>query len=710
MSWLTDLAGRAEELLNKVDQSAAVVLKKDEDGGPSQLTTTDNHGLSASTTTRPSVRGVDVASPPLTSSSSTVVARPFSNPLAKFKSKKQIEEERLLEFLNSSAEGGGGETRRPKDDDAARTVTDDTDRNVSDKAVLGGRQSEDKMQTGDPSVNSETSNVVSDMRPATTDSFEPVSEPSIPDQSTSKMGSLELENKLLNREIASLNSELKQSLQKTHNADTELRFHRSRLEACSAEMANEAKAYRECRERESDLRSALEAKDSQLAVLRVRLDEADRELAVKRQTLEKLEADNRRILEDHSTSSGLHGQTIQAAQDRLQQAEEFLERERVNFRTLQAESSQRTSRLEEEVSTLASSFSEAKSNLEDERSRSADLTSQLRTVRLSLESVQQELTDYKTKAQRILQSKERLIASLKESAVAGSDGIQAVDGENATAAAIHLEELRQERDLLKEEVVESGRLTEQLRGEMQDASSRFQSELDASRECGRELEERLKEERRRREECEQEAIQLKDEVRYFHEDGSRQRATLQSRLVDRDAEIERLRKQLVVRQVNTGGGAGVGGDGHGELEMKLSALTENLIQKQTLLETLSTERNSLVLQLERAEQQLKEQTLHSRRNASTAVNVNDDGDVKLRVAGFMAETPFDGQVARKVKRVYNTIDTFSFRLGVFLRRYPMARVLVILYMLLLHFWVMVVLLTYSPEIHDKDCAVPNGKR
>lgn len=46
----------------------------------------------------------------------------------------------------------------------------------------------------------------------------------------------------------------------------------------------------------------------------------------------------------------------------------------------------------------------------------------------------------------------------------------------------------------------------------------------------------------------------------------------------------------------------------------------------------------------------------------------------------MTENPFDGQVTRKVKHVYNSIDTLSIRLGVFLRRYPAARILIIIYM------------------------------
>lgn len=43
-----------------------------------------------------------------------------------------------------------------------------------------------------------------------------------------------------------------------------------------------------------------------------------------------------------------------------------------------------------------------------------------------------------------------------------------------------------------------------------------------------------------------------------------------------------------------------------ELETRLHSLTENLIEKQTLVESLSTEKNSLRLQLERVEGQCKE--------------------------------------------------------------------------------------------------------
>jgi hypothetical protein len=42
---------------------------------------------------------------------------------------------------------------------------------------------------------------------------------------------------------------------------------------------------------------------------------------------------------------------------------------------------------------------------------------------------------------------------------------------------------------------------------------------------------------------------------------------------------------------------------------------------------------------------------------------------KAHIPSFMVENPMDGRMARRVKRVYSTLDTFSIRLGVFLRRW-----------------------------------------
>lgn len=68
--------------------------------------------------------------------------------------------------------------------------------------------------------------------------------------------------------------------------------------------------------------------------------------------------------------------------------------------------------------------------------------------------------------------------------------------------------------------------------------------------------------------------------------------------------------------------------------------------------------------------------------ASTVVNMgnSEESTVHSRVPAFLRESPYDTGVARGVKRAYTTLDAFSARLGLFLRRYPIARVMILVYM------------------------------
>lgn len=66
-------------------------------------------------------------------------------------------------------------------------------------------------------------------------------------------------------------------------------------------------------------------------------------------------------------------------------------------------------------------------------------------------------------------------------------------------------------------------------------------------------------------------------------------------------------------------------------------------------------------------------------NSRKPYNVNDTDDAKAQVPTFLIETPFDTGVTRRVKRAYSSLDAFSVRTGLFLRRYPLARIFVFIY-------------------------------
>ncbi|XP_062699976.1 golgin-84 [Aedes albopictus] len=133
-----------------------------------------------------------------------------------------------------------------------------------------------------------------------------------------------------------------------------------------------------------------------------------------------------------------------------------------------------------------------------------------------------------------------------------------------------------------------------------------------------------------------------------------------------------------------------------DLELRLSSLTQSLVQKQNTLESITAERNALRLQLEKLDTQYRGVVSQVRQQRAPYTSSNETDDAKSQVPNFMVENPFDNNMARRVKRAYSSLDSIGIRLGVFLRRYPLIRILVIFYVALLHLWVMFVLLSSTP--------------
>lgn len=121
------------------------------------------------------------------------------------------------------------------------------------------------------------------------------------------------------------------------------------------------------------------------------------------------------------------------------------------------------------------------------------------------------------------------------------------------------------------------------------------------------------------------------------------------------------------------------------------------MQKQNSLEAVTVERNAIRIQLEKLENQHRSTlTLLRQQQPTRIINVNDTDDDKSQVPNFMLENPFDTRVTRRVKRAYSTLDSAGIRLGVFMRRYPLIRVFAIVYVAVLHLWVMLVLFSSTP--------------
>ncbi|KAH7939481.1 hypothetical protein HPB52_013160 [Rhipicephalus sanguineus] len=632
MSWFSDIASRAEDLLTKVDQTAASALQK-------PLLPNTNTGFMSYTKSpgrspQPEPPGVS----PLTSGGFTrspkpsrgLSLTPSSTSVKPKRVEKQASDEKLMEYLNSSEPA----PQAPKHATVSQAETAISPE-VSTTTTAQGEASPLVVADQTPSSSRRSSIQHEELQTAA-----PSSRSDVPE--VTQGSSLEEENRMLRKEVSTLNQEMASVLQRVKNADAEKQRLQSRLDHWSSQVSASDSAFRELQARERDLTSALEAKDSQLAVLRVRLQEADQELTTKRRLVDDLRNENQRLTRDQTDLSQVQGKTVETLRDKLAQAEEALRKEQESHRHAQAEFMQRQLKMEEEVANLSESLTLAQKQLAEQKAHAKESGSQVSSLRCSLDLARQELADYKQKAQRILQSKEKLIASLKDAANASGSALDGseVDGSRLSAAsAAELEAMTQECEHLRNELRKTQAHADSLSAELHEQESTLRRELESLQEQQRDLLKDLKQERHQRQEAELEA---------------RQATEIMTKSMSSTSEEE--------------------------LEARLHALTENLIQKQTLVEALSTEKNSLVLQLERLEPMSR---------------VNP----RARLPGMFVESPFDGTVTRKVKRAYGVIDSFSIRAGIFLRRYPLARIFILIYMGLMHFWVMIVLLTYEPEIH-----------
>ncbi|NWU70719.1 GOGA5 protein, partial [Pterocles burchelli] len=735
MSWLADLAGKAEDLLNRVDQGAASALSKKDTASSvvygnknldsaSEYSELHQHTAELKYQTSSKASYISSAADNIKHQKATIlagtanvkparrtsseVASPVdsvSTPRASShfvrRKKSEPDDELLFDFLNSSEKEPNGRMDSKKEK-IKTPVLQNHSRTSSISSASASTQS--AKTTEDNSIRSQGNETpdssdsgLGAQGDGMKDSPSTVTNPSLSandDCKSRELSNLRLENQLLRNEVQSLNQEMASLIQRSKETQEELNKSRERVEKWNVDHSKSDRMVRELQARVDDLTEAVGAKDSQLAVLKVRLQEADQLLSARTEALEALQSEKSRIIQDHSEGSSLQNQALQTLQERLRDADSALKREQESYKQMQNEFAARLSKMEAERQNLAEGITVAERKYLDEKRRADELQQQVKITKNHLESAKQELADYKQKATRILQSKEKLINSLKE-----GSGIEGLDSN--TAGTMELEELRYERDAQREEIQKLMGQIQQMRTELQDMETQQVSEAESVREQFQDLQEQIAAHKMAKQEAEAELERQKQELHYTEEELYRTKNTLQSRIKDREEEIQKLRNQLTNKALSSSSQA--------ELENRLHQLTETLIQKQTMLESLSTEKNSLVYQLERLEQQLKAiQGTSTNGPSINMAGIDSAEGARMRNVPVLfsdMDTNMAGMYGR-VRKAASSIDQFSIRLGIFLRRYPIARVFVIIYMALLHLWVMIVLLTYTPEMHHDS---PSGR-
>lgn len=394
------------------------------------------------------------------------------------------------------------------------------------------------------------------------------------------------------------------------------------------------------RARESDLNDILLAKDSQLTLLRSRLQESEM----------------------------------------LLQSSQFQSDEHRRYQRLLDEQIRKNEELKEETSRLELDGNRR----EEENQRLKDL----------LQQNENELNEYKIKAQRILQSKEKLIQNLKELAQHRSQTPtlnEPVENEttissDASALENHLQQqLKEEIALLKHQLEQRELTLQQFKDDLQESELHLQRVKEQSERQIEDLQKQLQSEQMR-------SAMLEHDLQTLNEDFRREKQLYQDQVIDRERELERVRSQLTTKTINQ-----VNDE---ELERRVQSLTESILQKQTKIETLQMEKSSLTMQLERLEKRLEDYENIRTRNEASIMSIPIPDEQLRHRHPLLRETPYDVHLTKHVKRAANELDHLADCCTTFLRRYPLLRLILIFYVIFLHLWTFILLCTYTPEVHD----------
>ncbi|XP_020810847.1 golgin-84 [Drosophila serrata] len=336
------------------------------------------------------------------------------------------------------------------------------------------------------------------------------------------------------------------------------------------------------------------------------------------------------------------------------------------------------------------SISELETNLAKLQQEYLSAANKLQMQTRETEQQRQELQEYRTKAQRALQAKDALIAELKAKPVddGGNTGLAAKDSETRFLQ-IECESLKQELEHANEELQKTRlQVDDYLSQERQ-----RQVELSSALQREEALAKELRHSREHTVTSDSEQRILSQELASLRQQLSNQMAASATRLQEKEQQLLQMRQRL---QQDANSGA------KNDYEARLKALTQSLVERQGLLERVTSERNALRLQHEKIQAQLQQNThmveMESHRGGSrNPMLSNSTDDAKAQFPLLMHPSPFDNRVARRFKRALRQADSMGIRVGAFLRRYPMMRVSVIVYVALLHLWVMFVLLSTTPN-------------
>ncbi|KRX89910.1 Golgin subfamily A member 5 [Trichinella pseudospiralis] len=419
-----------------------------------------------------------------------------------------------------------------------------------------------------------------------------------------------------------------------------------------------------------------EARDNQVTLLRRRVQELEQALQKK---TERDEVELEKALKEEDSFSMINNLNVQ-----ISNLQSSLEYERKAFKEKERQILASTQIMETENVKNVEKLKDSLCNLHEEKMKSNALEKQLAQMKVELEAARSEFEIYKGKANHILQFKEKMIESLKEDALKHASNVQ------STAAVDVSDAPKAEPDLFEQSAIDANVQLDQLRNQT-DLETRLLAEQQQQlMNKVQHLEDQLHLENMQSVQYRMKISELQQQLHTARAELHEVQETLELKLKEKDKEIDRLTREISVvlsKQCR-----------NCDSPSRIKSLMDNLIRKQNIIEQMEIERQAMQFQLQRLEATSVDCDSTARYHGYYKLDSLSKYANQLRVPNCL--------MSSQLMAVYNTVLLRLFALTECLESvllgYPLSRFLFMFYVILLHFWVLFVLFTYTPEMHEKE--------
>jgi len=223
---------------------------------------------------------------------------------------------------------------------------------------------------------------------------------------------------------------------------------------------------------EEELEAVLANKMAQLAVIQTRYSEALQENRLREEKIRILQEKLDKLITEKEATTESHLQTKQVLKEKMEQFEKLHREEEIAHNNTKISAQTRERELEANIGEMTKALATTQRSMEEKNRELMRLQTQHKEVSDTNKNLKQELSDYKLRATKVLQEKEKTIKELTS---------QISNSSSSTAHEVNLAEfitVQQERDSLKEEREDLKLNIEQLRHTLQETQNQVESEIE----------------------------------------------------------------------------------------------------------------------------------------------------------------------------------------------------------------------------------------